>query len=117
MATTPDDATYRKVAKKNPARTIWRWVTIVMGAIVGYNVANAIGLQDPGTRAELCAGMSEFGCDLTIGTATTINIGFAVGAGLIGIIGLIVWRTRDLYREVVEPVTQPEVIPKPPASS
>ena len=75
-----------------------------MAVIVAYNVYNALSLHTEGTRVDVCAGMSEFACDLTIGAATTINVMLAVGAGLIGVVALIVWRTRDLYREIVEPV-------------
>ena len=81
-----------------------------MAAIVAYN---AFWLHTDGIRDELRIGLSEFGCDIAIGTATTINVTFAVGAGLIGTVALIVLRTRDLYREVVEPIIEPEVIPKP----
>ena len=100
----PDPGQYRKVAKKNTARTVWRWVTIIMGVIVGYNVLNAVGLQEPDARTELCADLSEFGCDLAIGAATAINVTFAIGAGVLGLIALAVWLTRDKYKEVVEPI-------------
>ena len=140
MATTPDDdlvlerrnpadtqpqsgeSAYQKVAKKNPARGIWRWITIIMCVIVIYNVVNAIGIRQPETRADLCSDLSEFGCDLAIGAATAINVTFAVGAGILGLIALIAWRTRDLYKEVVVPISptlpgQPNNDPPPEQAS
>lgn len=112
--TGPDPVQYRKVARKNKARTVWRWVTILMGAIVAYNVLNAASLRADERRAELCADLSEFACDLAIGAAIAVNVGFAVGAGILGLVALSVWMTRDIYKEVVEPIHHSIIAPVQP---
>ena len=108
---------YRRVVKKNAARVIWWWVTIIMGVIVAFNVLFAAALlRQPDARTEMCTGMSEWSCDIAVDAAVALNITFAIGAGVCGLIALALWRTRDIYKEVVEPA-YPQFVAADPATT
>ena len=100
---------YHRVVKKSGARRAWFWIMVVCLAVVAYNVVNAVVLASekadihpacaeadiltPDEREEWCG-------EALSSTATTdVNVVFAVLFGLLALVSLIVWRTRDQYKE------------------
>lgn len=97
------------MVKKSGARRAWFWIMVVCLAVVAYNVANAVMLasEQPDIHpacAEadiLTPDEREEWCGEALGSTadTGINVVFAVLFGLLALVSLIVWRTRDQYKE------------------